>query len=228
MKKNHPLLNPESTHYQMVDGVEAIERLEDMFSVDELMVWSKITAMKYRLRISNKDATDKEIVKIKGYEAYYKYLDDSGQGSVPSKELEGQLSDDMVNNTRYLTDIFNKPLSKCKLKNTEISKELKDILEFFKRAESKIKAVDVHEDLYNICETHKFGCMCHNCFNLNKIDLTLQDRKRRFQADKAEERLKVNAKLEALASGEITFVEFSEWMVKEHPNQTFMSFDVSA
>jgi len=46
----HPLLNPESTHYQMVDGVEAIERLEEMFTSEERMIWAKITAMKYKNR----------------------------------------------------------------------------------------------------------------------------------------------------------------------------------
>lgn len=73
---SHPLLNPESTHYQMVDGVEAIERLEQMYTKEELATWAKITAMKYRLRIANKDDINKEAVKINGYEAYYTYLTD--------------------------------------------------------------------------------------------------------------------------------------------------------
>ena len=70
----HPLLNPDSTHYQMCDGVEAITRMEQMYSTKELMIWAKITAMKYRLRIGNKDEIARENTKIKGYEAYYKYL----------------------------------------------------------------------------------------------------------------------------------------------------------
>ena len=70
----HPLLNPDSTHYQMVDGVEAIERMEQMYTVEDRMAWAKISAMKYRLRIGNKDNAEKEAVKIRGYEAYYKYL----------------------------------------------------------------------------------------------------------------------------------------------------------
>lgn len=72
---NHPLLNPESSHYSMIDGIEAIERMEQMYSIDELMIWAKMTAMKYRLRIGNKDDVQKEAKKIATYEAYYTYLE---------------------------------------------------------------------------------------------------------------------------------------------------------
>jgi hypothetical protein len=71
----HPLLNPDSKHYQMVDGVEAVLRMEQMYSVEDLMAWCKISAMKYRLRIGNKDDVVKEATKIQGYEAYYRYLE---------------------------------------------------------------------------------------------------------------------------------------------------------
>ena len=74
----HPLLNPESKHYHMVDDVEAITRMEQMYSVEDLMAWAKINAMKYRLRIGNKDASEKEVTKLLGYEAYYTYLKDGG------------------------------------------------------------------------------------------------------------------------------------------------------
>lgn len=70
----HPLLNPDSKHYSMVDDVEAIERMEQMYTTEELMQWAKITAMKYRLRIGNKDDVLKEAKKIETYEAYYRYL----------------------------------------------------------------------------------------------------------------------------------------------------------
>lgn len=74
MKAQHPLLNPDSKHYAMADGVEAITRMEMMFSIDELMAWAKISAMKYRLRIGAKDDPLKEVKKIKTFEAYYVYL----------------------------------------------------------------------------------------------------------------------------------------------------------
>ena len=71
----HPLLNPNSPHYKMADGVEAIERMELMFSTVELLHWAKITAMKYRLRIGNKDGVESDAKKIETYENYYKYLE---------------------------------------------------------------------------------------------------------------------------------------------------------
>jgi hypothetical protein len=81
----HPLINPDSPHYSMVDGVEAIERIEQMYSKEDIMAWCKISAMKYRLRIGNKDDVLKEATKIKGFEAYYRYL---------SKGLDDGLGDD--------------------------------------------------------------------------------------------------------------------------------------
>jgi len=72
----HPLLNPESTHYQMFDGTEAITVLEAIMSTTELMAWCRGNIYKYRLRVGNK-STDKsvsDIEKIKTYEAYYAYL----------------------------------------------------------------------------------------------------------------------------------------------------------
>jgi hypothetical protein len=75
MEVEHPLLNPDSKHYSMVDNIEAITRMEQMYSIEELMVWANLTAMKYRLRIGKKDGADKEVKKIATYEAYYKYLE---------------------------------------------------------------------------------------------------------------------------------------------------------
>jgi len=73
--EEHPLLNEQSKHYSMFDGVEAIARMEQMFSIEDLMAWSKLNAMKYRLRIGNKDEVNKEAKKIATYEAYYRYLE---------------------------------------------------------------------------------------------------------------------------------------------------------
>lgn len=70
----HPLLNKDSKHYTMVDGVEAIDIMEKLYTTEELMVWSKISSFKYRLRIANKDDVTKEANKIKTYEEYYLYL----------------------------------------------------------------------------------------------------------------------------------------------------------
>ena len=78
VEAQHPLKNPESKHYEMVDGIEAVDRLEQMYSREDLMAWAKITAMKYRLRIGHKDDVSKEATKIQTFEAYYKHLADMG------------------------------------------------------------------------------------------------------------------------------------------------------
>jgi len=88
IKKPHPLLNPDSKHYQMATGVEAVERMEQMYSKEELAVWAKITAMKYRLRIGNKIGAKQDIEKIKTYEDYYKYLTDVEKTGSLFDELE--------------------------------------------------------------------------------------------------------------------------------------------
>ena len=58
----------------MVDEVNAIVRLEQMYAREELATWAKISAMKYRLRIGHKDEVQKEVKKILTFENYYKYL----------------------------------------------------------------------------------------------------------------------------------------------------------
>jgi len=77
-KSTHPLLNPKSKHYDQPDGREGIELLEQMFTTEQLKSWALITAMKYRLRIGRKDDGEKELLKIKTYEDYYKYLNKKG------------------------------------------------------------------------------------------------------------------------------------------------------
>jgi len=71
----HPLLNPNSKHYSMADGIESIIRMEQMYSTEDLKAWAKITAMKYRLRIGHKDDPSQEVIKLHTYEEYYKYLE---------------------------------------------------------------------------------------------------------------------------------------------------------
>ena len=72
--EEHPLLNPDSPHYEMVDGREAIEYMESLYTTIQLMDWAECSAMKYRLRIGKKDNSEKEVAKIKSFEAYYRYL----------------------------------------------------------------------------------------------------------------------------------------------------------
>jgi len=90
------------------------------------------------------------------------------------------------------------------------------------------KVTDVHEDLYNECESHNYNCKCDVCHQLNKISNELTDKKRRFQMDEKELRKLVDKKLKELREGNITFKDFAKYMVDVHPNVTIMSFDVSA
>lgn len=70
----HPLLNPNSTHYQLWSGVESIELIESYLTVDELIGACKFNILKYRLRIGKKDDLEKDMTKIKTYEDYLAYL----------------------------------------------------------------------------------------------------------------------------------------------------------
>ena len=72
----HPLINPDSAHYQMFDGTETIESMEKLMSTEELMGFARGCAYKYRLRIGSKKQVDatSDLAKIATYEAYYRYL----------------------------------------------------------------------------------------------------------------------------------------------------------
>lgn len=72
----HPLINPDSRHYQMVDGIESIHLMESMFTKEEMAIWAKITSYKYRFRLGKKDDDAKDIKKMKTYEEYYRCLTD--------------------------------------------------------------------------------------------------------------------------------------------------------
>ena len=70
----HPLLNPDSPHYQLWSGKESIEVIESTLSTEELISGCKFNILKYRLRIGKKDDIEKDMQKIKTYEAYLAYL----------------------------------------------------------------------------------------------------------------------------------------------------------
>ena len=77
----NPLINPESPHYQLVDGVQSIDVMEKIFTVKECMIWAKMNAMKYALRVGRKnihgdldDAILSDVYKRISYEKYYMYL----------------------------------------------------------------------------------------------------------------------------------------------------------
>jgi hypothetical protein len=71
----HPLKNPDSRHYEMIAGIEAVDVLEAMFTKEELMSWCKISYMKYQLRLGKKDDVPKELRKMDTFASYYDYLE---------------------------------------------------------------------------------------------------------------------------------------------------------
>jgi len=69
----HPLLNPDSSHYSLF-GDESIEQFEKMFTKEELKAWAKLNYYKYMFRLGRKDTVESEVKKMKTYEDYWKYL----------------------------------------------------------------------------------------------------------------------------------------------------------
>jgi len=59
--------NPDSTHYAVFPGVEAIDVIKTMLSPEEYQGFLKGNILKYQLRLGKKDNVDKELVKIKDY-----------------------------------------------------------------------------------------------------------------------------------------------------------------
>lgn len=61
--------NPQSTHYELWNGFEAIDVLKNNLTEDEYKGFLKGNILKYQLRLGKKDNVDKEIIKIKDYQA---------------------------------------------------------------------------------------------------------------------------------------------------------------
>jgi hypothetical protein len=70
----HPLKNPDSKHYELWGGVDAIDIIEGKLTKEELIGACKFNILKYQLRLGQKDTVEKELVKIKTYQDYLKYL----------------------------------------------------------------------------------------------------------------------------------------------------------
>lgn len=70
--KLHPLINPDSSHYDDPNGLTAIEMLEEVLTVQEMIGYCKGNIFKYEYRKHKKGQTASDIQKIK---TYVKYLD---------------------------------------------------------------------------------------------------------------------------------------------------------
>lgn len=61
--------NPNSTHYELWNGFEAIDVIKLSLTPEEYRGFLKGNILKYQLRLGKKDNVDKEIVKIKDYQS---------------------------------------------------------------------------------------------------------------------------------------------------------------
>ena len=79
-QKLHPLINKNSAHYD-TGKTSAIEELEKLLTVTEMIGFCKGNIFKYKYRLEEKGQKESDIAKIKTYEAYLKLLeqlDDAG------------------------------------------------------------------------------------------------------------------------------------------------------
>ena len=68
----HPLINPESSHY---DGeVTTIEKMEDVFTVMEMISFCKVNIFKYEDRKERKGQFESDVKKIMTYKNYMQTL----------------------------------------------------------------------------------------------------------------------------------------------------------
>lgn len=73
--KSHPLLNPNSTHYEYDDKV-SIQEMEKEMTVKEMIGYCKGNIFNHEFRKFNKGALEADEAKKKTYEAYIKVLKD--------------------------------------------------------------------------------------------------------------------------------------------------------
>lgn len=74
-KPLHPLINPNSQHYERADGRVAIQELEEQLSVTQMIGFCKANIFKYEFRKFDKGALAADEEKIKTYEAYLELLE---------------------------------------------------------------------------------------------------------------------------------------------------------
>ncbi len=61
--------NPLSKHYELWNDLEAIDVIKAMLTPEEYNGFLKGNILKYQLRLGKKDNVDKELAKIKDYQA---------------------------------------------------------------------------------------------------------------------------------------------------------------
>ena len=72
----HPLINPDSSHYEDEEGKVAIEEMEKETSICKMIGFCDCSIFKYEWRKDKKGQMRSDIMKIKTYEAYRESLFD--------------------------------------------------------------------------------------------------------------------------------------------------------
>ena len=70
----HPLINPDSKHYDSSDREPAILELEKKLTVDEMIGACKFNIHKYEYRLDKKGQKYSDMKKIQTYKNYLNYL----------------------------------------------------------------------------------------------------------------------------------------------------------
>ena len=70
----HPLLNPDSTHYDNDGEMPDIHTLESIMTISALISWCTGNIYKYQMRLNKKGQAESDMVKIATFNAYKLFL----------------------------------------------------------------------------------------------------------------------------------------------------------
>jgi len=93
--KLHPLINKESSHYD-TGKTSAIEELEKVLTVTEMIGFCKANIFKYQYRLENKGQKESDIKKIHTYENYLSLLEDLSDSGYYDDEVSLALGKAML------------------------------------------------------------------------------------------------------------------------------------
>jgi len=93
--KLHPLINKESSHYD-TGKTSAIEELEKVLTVTEMIGFCKANIFKYRYRLEEKGQKDSDIKKIRTYENYLSLLEELSDSGYYDDEVSLALGKAMI------------------------------------------------------------------------------------------------------------------------------------
>jgi len=93
--KLHPLINKESAHYD-TGKTSAIEELEKVLTVTEMIGFCKANIFKYQYRLEEKGQKESDIKKIRTYENYLSLLEELSDSGYYDDEVSLALGKAMI------------------------------------------------------------------------------------------------------------------------------------